>query len=86
MIWPQSVRRVGFAQQIMKATHPGTEHLRLCLQLVLHSYLHQLDVGFTDAKVKAVCEELGVRNIPETHKERLAVLQTRAAQLLSNFQ
>ncbi len=66
----------------MQTTGPRGEHLRLCLQLILQSHLHQLDAGLNDAKVRALCVELGMQNTPGSHEARLGALQVIAAQLL----
>lgn len=64
---------------------PGTEHLRLCLQLIVQSHLHQFDAGLTECKVEALCREVGIREVPLTHNARLAALQVAAVRILPLF-
>src|SRR5947209_2969815 len=52
----------------MPQTSPRAEHVRLCLQLILQSYLHQLDAGLTEEKVLELCTEANLPNVPETHE------------------
>jgi hypothetical protein len=66
----------------MQVLAPKREHLRLCLQLILQSFLHNLDAGFTEQKILDLCAELELRIIPNTHRHRLAALQTMGARIL----
>lgn len=66
----------------MPQTGPRAEHVRLCLQLILQSYLHQLDAGLTKEKVLELCNEIGLPDVPATHERRLAALQAQASRLL----
>lgn len=61
---------------------PRAERQRLCLQLILHAQLHNFDMPFSEQTVSELCVELGLLNVPSTHKGRLAALQVAAAQLL----
>jgi hypothetical protein len=58
------------------------EHVKLCLRLVLHAHLHQLEAGLTHQKVVELCSMLDMNQEKATHAERLDALQVRAAQLL----
>ena len=69
----------------MLQTGPRVEHIRLCLQLILQSHLHQLDAGLTKEKVLELCNEVGLSNVLETHEQRLAALQVQAARVLSKL-
>lgn len=69
----------------MEANNPRKEHLKLCLQLILQSHLHQLDAGLTEGKMLELCNETGLQNVPETHEQRLAALQLQAARLLPSL-
>ena len=69
----------------MHTTGPEGEHLKLCLQLILQAHLHQLDAGFTEARVEALCHEMEMQNVPPTHEARLEALQVLAARQLQLF-
>ena len=69
----------------MEMNGPRREHLKLCLQLILQSHLHQLDAGFTEQKVLELCTQLEVPDVPATHEKRLAALQVQAARMLPHL-
>jgi len=69
----------------MEIIGPEKEHLRLCLQLILQSHLHQLDAGLSEEKVLELCEKTGMADIPATHQKRVMALQTLAARVLPTF-
>jgi len=69
----------------MEVSGPKGEHLRLCLQLILQSHLHQFDSGLTEDKIEALCRDAGMQNVPTTQAARLEALQVLAAQLLPLF-
>ena len=66
----------------MKQTSSQVEHLRLCLQLILQAHLHELDVGFTEQKLRELCAQLRLTQVPHTVEGCLAALQVLAAQRL----
>jgi hypothetical protein len=66
----------------MKKNSSHSEHLRLCLQLILQAHLHELDVGFTEEKLHELCAQLRLTQLPDTNERRLAALQVLAAQRL----
>ncbi|NKI93890.1 hypothetical protein [Rhizobacter sp. SG703] len=66
----------------MPINGPRTERQRLCLQLILHTHLHQLEMPLTEQMVSELCVELGLPNVPSTHRARVAALQVEAAKLL----
>lgn len=66
----------------MKQTSVQAEHLRLCLQLILQAHLHELDAGFTEEKLRKLCTQLKLAQVPHTREGQLAALQVLAAQRL----
>lgn len=68
----------------MKPKGPIREHVVLCLRVILQARLHNLDDGFSEEKVIELCNAIGVIEVPETHCERVLILQRAAASILIN--
>lgn len=66
----------------MQFQGPRGERQRLCLQLILHAQLHGFQMPLNQQTVSELCAEIGLPNVPNTHRARVARLQVEAARLL----
>lgn len=59
---------------------PKEERQRLCLQLLLHAALHDLEIPLNEKTVFELCTELNLSGV--THEKRVQLLLREATRLI----